>query len=277
MATGGAAPDPIPPVGDPPVCVHNRAFAPGVLLALSGAGDDLLQAVTPNELTIAWKNGTHFYVSDWDGDAEVFGAPLEVAGGAAYSSVALSPDGLVLVGIKSDLTVVEQTRGVGEAFDDANPDAGDFEEFNASLATVPLANQVLADAVVGADETSFFFSHFSSTYSGSYASVFESHRSGGVWGFASADLGKLLYGSDQKRCIPTGVSSDSLTLFYFDQIKDEVRAAWRVNPQVQFDYSEAFDLGTGATAAVPSGGCARIYYSAQGANDLDLFVSQVTP
>ena len=276
-AMGGAAPDPIPPVGDPPVCVHERTFAQGGLLALSAAGDDLLQAVTPTESTIAWKNGDHFYIADWDEDAEAFGAPLEVAGGAQYSAVSLSPDGLVLIGVTHELSVLEQTRAAGAAFADADPGAGDFEEFNATLATIPVANQVLADAVVSADEASFFFSHFSSTYSGSYASVYESHRSGGVWSFSSSDLGKSLYGSEQKRRVPTGVSSDSLTLFYFDQVSGDFRAAWRVNTQVPFNYSEVLALGTGTKSAAPNAACTRIYFSAQGANGLDLFVSSVGP
>jgi hypothetical protein len=191
--------------------------------------------------------------------------------------VSLSPDGLVLIGVKDDLSVVEQTRGVGEAFDDANPSAGDFAEFNATLATVPIANQVLADPVIGADDASFFFSHFSSSYSGSYARVYESHRSGTAWSFASADLGKVLYGSEQKRRVPTGVSSDSLTLFYRDDVNGDFRAAWRVNTQVQFNYSEVLDLGAGVEAAAPNAPCSRIFYSAQGANDLDLFVAQVEP
>lgn len=274
---GGAGPDPLPPTGDPPLCVPGRAFAAGTRLPLSGAGDDLLQAITPDDLTIAWKNGDQFFVADWDGENGVFAAPQEVAGGAQYSAVTLSPDGLQLIGIKQDFTVVEQTRGALEAFDDATPEAGDFAEFNAARASIPLANQVLADVLVGWNDASLFFSHFTAGYSGSRATVFESFRSGGSWTFATPDLGERLYAQDEKRRIPTGVSADLLTLFYVDEVNGDFRAAWRVNTQVPFDYSEVLVLGTGVQAAAPTASCQRIYYSAPGTNGLDLFVSDATP
>jgi hypothetical protein len=275
--SGGAGPDPIPPVGDPPICPHALKLTQGTLVALSGGGDDLLEAITPDELTIAWKNGSHRYIADRNDIGFPFGAPLEIVNAAQYRSVSLSSDGLTLVAVTNDLAVVQQTRAAGEAFDDASPAAGDFQAFNTTVATIPLANQVLADAVISANDASFFFSHFVSTDAGSYESVHESHRSGGVWDFSSPNLGKLLYASDQQRRIPTGVSSDTLTLFYLDEVQGDFRAAWRVNPQVQFNYSEALDLGVGTTSAVPNEPCTRIYYSAQGASDLDLFVSSVAP
>jgi hypothetical protein len=276
-AAGGAAPDPIPPEGDPPTCAHGLKFGAGVALAISATGDDLLQAITPDELTIAWKTGDQFYVADRDDVSLPFGTPLAVVGSAQYSAVALSPDGLQLVGIKQDLSIVEQTRGAGEAFSDAAPAAGDFQDFNTTRSSIPLSAQGLADPVVAADDASFFYSHFTSSDVGSHATVFESHRSGAAWSFSSADLGKLLYADGLKRRMPSGVSSDGLTLFYFDQVNDDFRAAWRVNLQVPFDYSEKLALGTGVRAAAPSSACARIYFSAQGAADLDLFVAEATP
>lgn len=274
---GGAGPDPIPPTGDPPLCAHGRAFAPGTRLPLSGAGDDLLQAITPDDLTIAWKNGDHFFVADWDGDLGGFLAPHEVAGSAQYSAVTLSPDGLQLIGIKQDLSIVEQTRSALEAFDDAAPQAGEFAEFNATRASVPLANQVLADVIVGWNEAALFFSHFTTGYAGSRATVYETFRSGGAWSFSTPDLGKLLYAKDEQRRIPTGVSADLLTLFYVDEVNGDFRAAWRVNTQVPFDYSEVLALATGVKAAAPTASCQRIYYSAPGTNGLDLFVADATP
>ena len=276
-ALGGAGPDPIPPVGDPPLCARGRVFGAGMPLPLSGIGDDVLQAITPDELTIAWKNGEHFFVSDWDGEHGVFAEPREVAGGAQYRSVALSPDGLQLIGIKLDVTVVEQTRNALQPFDDAEPSAGDFQSFNATLASIPVANQQLGDPVVGPDDSSFFFSHYTTSYMGKHATVFESRRSGGAWSFSAPDLGELLYAEDQKRRIPTGISYDSLTLFYRDEVQGDFRAAWRVNAQVPFDHSEVLELPDGTIAAAPGASCQRIYYSAPGANGLDLFMAEAVP
>jgi hypothetical protein len=82
--------------------------------------------------------------------------------------------------------------------------------------------------------------------------------------------------SGAKRRVPTGLSSDSLTLFYRDDVKGDFRATWRVNPTVFFDYSEVLALGAGTRAAAPNAACKRIYFSAQGQTDLDLFVSELT-
>jgi len=277
LPLGGAGPDPLPPVGDPPVCSHGRAFAAGTRLALSGAGDDVLQAITPDELTIAWKNGAHFYVADFDVDGAVFSAPHEVTAGAQYRAVTLSRDGLQLFGVTQQLAVVEQTRGPLEAFDDPSPGDGAFAGFNATRSSIPLADQELADLVAGPDDTSLFFSHFTTGYTGSRPTLFETHLADGAWSFSNPDLGKLLYANDELRRIPTGISSDKLTLFYLDEVNGDFRAAWRVNTQVPFDYSEVLELATGVRAAAPTASCQRIYYSAPGTNGLDLFVTDAAP
>jgi hypothetical protein len=172
---------------------------------------------------------------------------------------------------------VEMTRAAGEAFDDAAPGEGAFADFNTTLSGIPLSNQVLADAVLDADEGSFFVSHYQSTDTSNRATILESHRSGDYFGFATADLGTALYAQGNQRRIPTGVSSDLLTLFYFDEVEDELRAAWRINLQQPFKAPEALALGTGARAAAPNRACTRLYFSAQGDDDLDLFSIDVTP
>jgi len=276
MAGAGPVPDPTPPVGDPPICPHDKSWAQGTRLAISGAGDDVLQAITPDELSIAWKNGAHFYVADRDDSAAAFGAPHEVANGAQYNSVALSSDGLLLVAIRDDLRVVEQVRTAGEAFSDPDPGPGDFQDFDNTLATIPLPNQVLTDAVLGGDDASFFFSHYLSSDAGSRPSLRESRRSNGGFSFGGPNPGELLYASGAKRRVPTGVSSDLLTLFYFDQVKGDFRAAWRINTQEPFTYSETLSPGAGTQAAAPNQACNRLYYSADGSDGVDLFTSNVS-
>lgn len=273
LPVGGAGPDPLPPVGDAPICAHGLAFSAGTQLALSSAGDDLLQAVTPSALTIAWKNGEHFYVSDFDVQGGVFLAPHEVAGSSRYRAITLSPDGLRLFGVTHELAVVEQTRAPLEAFADAEPGAGAFADFNTTRSSIPLASQELSDLVAGPDGASLFFSHFSSSSTGSRPTLFEARLAEGKWSFANPNLGKLLYAEDELRRVPTGVSSDRLTLFYLDEIEGDFRAAWRVNTQEPFDYAEVLELGAGVEAAAPTASCQRIYYSAPGSNGLDLFVA----
>jgi hypothetical protein len=280
LGHAGEGGEPTPPVGDPPVCLHDATWSDHTKLAISAPGDDLLQAVTHSGNTIAWKNGDTFYIADRDldyvlkpGDRGLpFDSPLPVAGSAAYSSVALSPDGLTLIALRHDLTVVELARNAGEAFDDASPGPGDFADFNGTLATIPAANQVLCDPVMSADGEAFFFSHFADGQSGSHATVYESRRSGGAWQYGSSNLGGVLVAQDDARRIPTGVSVDLLTLFYRDEVEGDFRAAWRVNPTVPFTRTETLAFGETAAAA-PNSACTTIHYSAQGENDLDLFVT----
>ena len=104
----------------------------------------------------------------------------------------------------------------------------------------------------------------------------ESHRAGGLWQFTGNNVGVLLNASGAKRRIPTGLSSDLLTLFYKDEVSGDFRAAWRVNPNVQFLHAEALPLPVGTVAAAPNPDCSRIYYSAPGAAGIDLFVTPVT-
>lgn len=281
LGQAGEGGGPIPPVGDPPICLHGATWGDHTLLTISAPGDDLLQAVTHSGNTIAWKNGDTFYIADRDLDHVLeqgerglpFDSPMPVAGSAAYAAVTLSPDGLKLIALRNDLTVVELERNAGEAFDDATPSVGDFSDFNATLASIPTSGQVLRDPVMSADGAAFFFSHFSDYQSGNHATVYESRRSGEAWQYGNSNLGGVLLAEDDARRIPTGVSGDLLTLFYQDEVEDDFRAAWRVNPTVPFTHTETLTLGEGTRAAAPNSACTALHYSAQGANDLDLFVA----
>jgi hypothetical protein len=269
----GGTPDPIPPVGPTPLCTQGAAFAGGTLVALSGPGDDLLQSLTPDELTIAWKNGDDYFVADRTDASAAFGTPLAVAGGAQFLAVSLRSDGRLLVAITEAQSVVQMSRLEGEAFDAATAVEGDFEAFNSTLSGSPEPGKTLTDAVLSAGDDSFYYSYYLLGDDRNKATLFESRRDAGSWTFGGLDLGTALYGKPSARRVPTGVSSDNLTLFYRDEVGGDFRAAWRVNTQVPFDHTEALTLGTGTQAAAPSADCAKLYYSAQGATDLDVFVA----
>jgi hypothetical protein len=278
LGQAGDPGEPIPPVGDPPVCLTDATWTEHSLLAISGPGDDLLQSVTHNGTTIAFKNGDTFYVADLDLDYVLqpgdhglpFDAPKAVVGSADYTSVALGPDGLTLIALRKDLTVVELERNVGEAFDGASANAADFADLNATISTIPAANQVLTDAVLSADGESLFFSHYGS---GSDSTVHEGQRSAGLWQYGNSDLGDVLLADEGARRVPTGISGDLLTPFYRDEVEGDFRAAWRINPTVPFNTSQVMSFAEGTVAAAPNGACTKVHYSAPGDNDLDLFVT----
>lgn len=273
LSSMGGTPDPIPPVGPTPLCTQGAAFAAGTLVALSGSGDDLLQSITPDELTIAWKNGDDYFVADRSDPSAAFGAPLQVAGGASFLAVSLRGDGRLLLAITEEQSVVQISRLEGEAFDAATAVEGDFEAFNSTLSGSPEPGKVLTDAVLNAGDDSFYYSYFLLNDDRNKATVFESRRDAGAWTFGGLELGTPLHGTPSARRIPTGVSSDNLTLFYRDEVEGDFRAAWRVNTQVPYGHTEALALGSNTQAAAPNADCAKLYYSAQGASDLDLFVA----
>lgn len=272
-SVGGTGNPPEPPVGDPPICPPGATFATGSPLAISGAGDELLQAITPDETTIAWRSGDEFFVADRSGVEFPFDTPMLVPGSSDLQAVTLSADGLRLIGVGKDRRVIEMVRQSTLPFDDEHLSEGDFELFNAAIASDPTPGLVLLDAVVSTDAESFFYSYFLDGGVGSGPTLYESGRSGGFWTLASADLGALLYRSEGQRRVPTGLSSDSLSLFYRDEVEGDFRVAWRVNTQVPFDHVEVLDIDADVEAAAPNRQCTRIYYSAPGEQGLDIFTS----
>lgn len=261
----------IPPVGPSPLCLQQVVWAEGARIALSGAGDEVLQAVTPNELTIAWKSGSEFYVADRAQAGDAFGAPMLLADSGNYQAVSLSADGLKLVALSAtSKEYFELVREPGQAF--GEPSEGDFSEFNTALRGDPTPGVTLADAVLSADDESFFYSYFRSDGVG--ASAFESQRNGGYWALAGTQLGTVLDADGSgKRRIPTSLAADGLTLFYRDEIEGDFRAAWRVNRNEPFEHAEPVSPAAGTVAAAPNGDCSMLYFSAPGTEGIDLFVS----
>jgi hypothetical protein len=271
VASGGSG-EVFPPIGPDPACPKGVAWATGTRLNISGAGDDELQSIAPNELTIAWKSGADFYIAERVHTNAEFGPALLVEGDSQYSAVSLHDDGLGLVAVKG-LKVVELTRQPGEAFSDASSSEGAFSAFNTGINGDPSPDKELHDAVLGAGAQAFFYSQFSTGMEGAAPS--EARLREGLWTSTGQSLGAH-FGSDAagNRRVPTGVSSDVLTLFYRDEVEGDFRAAWRVNDQQMFDHVEAVTVATGISAAAPNYTCGRLYYSAPGTEGIDIFVSE---
>lgn len=271
-STGGTS-EPIPPIGDPPRCAHGATWGQGSLVAHSSDDDDLLQSITSSELSLAWKAGDEFYVADRTDTLGQLGPAQRVEGGSAYLAVTLTEDGLGLVAVTKALSMVELSRSPGGVFDATTAVEGAFADFNGSVASSPDPGKVLAEPVLGAQGESLFYTYYSTELSGTQPTLRESRRIDGSWSFVSMSLGSLLEGTVSERRIPTGLSTDGLTLFYADEVEGDFRMAWRINPTVPFDYSETLDLGTVVYAAAPNSACDRVYFSAEGESGLDLFVS----
>ena len=264
-----------------PNCAKNGTWLAGVALGVSTAGDDLLDAVTPDELSIAWTvvqgaNKTVHY-ADRTATSAPFTARSLTSGLFTNDRVALSSSGLRLLVVDADgQGFSELTRASrSDAFDPSSPSAASYPNLNGSLGP----GQAYGDPVLAADDAVFYYSVYGvgadggPSGGGAAATIFRAARllGGDVWPAGtplSGSTGLFPQGSLRQR--PTGLSSDQQTLFVWDEITGTERAA-AIDSTGTFSSFE--DLGARSLAA-PSGDCTTLYYSAAGAGSIDLFVAK---
>jgi hypothetical protein len=273
----GAGGFPQPPAA---LCHTDAVWEAGTPLTISTGSSDVLDAVTPDQLTIAWTTGTDggatVQYADRATSAVAFGAPVTLAAGSfATDRAALSADGLRLVVVSADgqsfLEAIRASRTApGNTF--GVPAVGTYA--NLDVAGPPLAGQSYGDPVLSADDHFFYYSVFGA---GITATVYSSARvfGGDPWppGSPVASTPALEAQGAQRRR-PTGVSSDGQTLFFWDEVTAIERAVWINESTGSFDLF--VDLGAKSMAA-PDTACDRLYYSAQGASSEDLFVAASAP
>jgi len=260
-----------PPVG--PVCSPTATWGAGTLLAISTASDDVLDAITPDALTIVWTEGTGagatVQIADRAANTDPFGTPQALpAGQFTTDRVAISPDGLTLVVVNANAQgyseLTRAARSSSSAFGAAT--TGSYSNLDQAL---PVGASC-GDPVLNADDTAFFYS----LYGGSQtATIFRTARllSTDAWPEGAAlasSTGLAAMGALRQR--PTGIASDEQTLFVWDEITGTERAAW-IDASTG-NYDMFVDLGSRSMATTDST-CSHLYYSARGASSIDLFVA----
>jgi len=267
----------------PPKCNPGMQWGAGTKLPISTGQADLFGAVTPDELTIAWMTtaGAVLY-ADRNAATDPFGAPQTLTAGVALDRVALSPDGLTLIVVTTNrIALAQVTRGSrGNAFSstlDLVPFASlDPLATEGDAGTSP-SHGFFADPMLSADGQFLYYSQ----YGVSTLTMCESYRKTGdtsPWGQGRNLLESQLGAPDTTgaRMIPTGMSSDDLTLFYWDGVAKTEKAAFRDNALSNNTFKQFLTLGATYRNAAPVGTCGRIYYcdgppSSDGGADLDLF------
>ncbi|HEX7667054.1 MAG TPA: hypothetical protein VF407_21135 [Polyangiaceae bacterium] len=255
------------------------AFGAGGLLALSTNGDDRLDSVTPDELSIAWTVGTGgtavLYYADRALASDAWGTPQSFAAGTYTADrVALSPNGLRLVVVKADRSGFEElTRtnrtGTGSTFTLPTDPEGPFTN-NVNF-LVPSGSSV-GDPVIDSSDTDFFYSQYDGTGG---KTIFKANRLGlsydESWGIGFAiDGDSSLEAVGSARRQPTGVSADARTLFLYDQTTSTERVTTLSTSSGA--WGATVDYGQHLYAA-PTESCGSLYYSAAGASTLDLFTA----
>jgi hypothetical protein len=281
--TDGGASDAPPDVVVPPKCGVTMQFQAGTKLPISTAEPDLFGAVTPDELTIAWMTtaGAVLY-ADRNAATDPFGAPQTLTAGVALDRVALSPDGLTMIVVTTSRnTLAQTTRGSrGSAFSstlDLSPFASlDPLSQEGDSGTTPTHGS-FADPMLSEDGQFLYYSQtgvFTLTMCESYRKTGDTSP----WGqgrnlqesqFSAPDTSGV-------HMIPTGMSSDDLTLFFWDGVAKTEKAAFRDNALKDNTFKQFLTLGPTYRNAAPVGSCGRIYFcdgppNGDGGADLDLF------
>jgi hypothetical protein len=261
------------------VCNPSASWGAGALLSISSALDDELDAITPDELTIAWTEGTGstatIQVADRASSTAAFDAPQAIpAGSFSTARAALSPDGLTLVVVDADgqgfseLTRSSRTAP-GNTF--GSPATGPFTNF---LDALP-AGESYGDPVLSADDNAFYYSIYAPQplpdAGATTTTIFRAARliPTDMWPLGApltTSTGLDAQGTLRKQ--PTAISSDEQTLFFWDQVTGTERAAFIDESTGAFD--DFVSLGA-RTMAAPNAACTTLYYSAAGASSVDLF------
>lgn len=253
------------PDGGPPLCRPDTRWGAATVVPVS-TDEARFAAITPDELTIAWTSTFEglpiLHYADRRATPDPFGDDLTIAATADYFAadrVAVSPDGLRIVVVRSD------RKGFGEFIRTARfgeftqaPSAVAFAQINAKGQTLS-EDESFGDPIVSADDFAFYFSQFGGDLS---STIYEAVRSGSAaWPVGTAVAGDMLKIEESKRRRPTGISSDRLTLFYWDESSSSERAAFR--PDRNWPFDSMIELQNRAEAQ-PNAGCTQLYFSTAG-------------
>ena len=237
-------------------------------VAATGASERLL-SITADELDLVFERGGKLYRAHRSAASDVFGSAAAVTVPVGYglsAGAALSADAKTLI------LVASSGQGFG-----ALTRASRTVAFGAVVNTAPFlalnqrAEQTMeqyAAPVLAPNGNSLVFTAFTPEPAGGFpvgvvgrSVVYESVWSTGSWAMPSAISHNLFDGTTLKRPLPSGLSSDSRTLFYFDEGTSKEVARFRDRPDAPL-YT-VVDLGARA-GAVPNAACNVLYYSSSG-------------
>jgi len=252
-ATGGSAAV-VPATCDPKVMWGASAPVAG----LSSAASETLLAVTPDELDLAFLREGAVYVAHRSTTGATFtlGSPLVIpAGWTAAHGAALSADGkrLLLVSDPDQKMLGELTRSNRSTAFSGPMDTSAFTAVNLdSIYT----GKVYASPTLSADDDQLLFN---SSFLETDSTIVVSSRTGqSAWSTPKELSAGTFDGSGGKRRLPTGMSADGRTLFYFNEESAQEEARWRATSSVESPLYDMLSLGARRGAA-PNSACNRLY------------------
>jgi hypothetical protein len=260
IAGRGEEPEPCMEAQEEPpasgVCEPGANWGAGEPVAVMADAGDPFVAVTPDERTLLFLHVTSVgeaMIADRADASDDFGTPVPVG---IDGVVGMSPDGLRVIVRAFDGTLEEATRSApGEEF--GTPAEGAFTLVNAAAAADGAS--ITAPVIAPDDRTLYYLAV---PPSGTEYPLHVSTRAGaGAWPVGTAVEACELRAFQGFNPTPTGVSSDGLTLFFWDSFYGVARAAFREDADGPFVWFE--ELGPIVAAQVNTG-CNRLYYSDDG-------------
>ena len=254
----GAAGSPIKP--GPSTCAQTATWStPASVDGVSTAAAESLLSVTADELDLAFLRAGVLYVAHRSKASAAFdvGSPITIpAGWSAKQGAALSGDGkrLVLVSDPDQKKLGELTRTTREEPFAAEVDESAFSNVNQNAI---YTGKIYASPVVsGRDEQLFFNSSFPDAAS----TVVVSTRSNGSPWTAPVTLTPVVFdgSGSAKRRLPTGISADERTLFYFNEESSQEEARFRASSALSSALYDMLSLGH-RRGATPNSACDRLY------------------
>ena len=254
----------------PGACSEDSAWASSTPLpGISTAASERLLSITADELDILFLRDGALLTAHRDLARAEFGAAAAVSvaeGFAVDGGAALSTDGKTMVLIAMDgQSFAAFTRPSRTGTFDATPDTTSFTGINQrALQTM----QHYAAPGLAPNGKTFVFSGFTPEPEAGFPSgvegvsvVYESAWTGAGWAMPESISQDLFDGTSSDRALPSGLSSDSRTLFYFDEGSGKQLARFRDRPDAPL-YT-VVDLGA-RDGAAPDARCDRLYYSSDG-------------
>ena len=251
------------PQAVPAACDQLAAWSAAVTVpGVSSAASETLLALTPDELDLAFLRDGALYVAHRSAAAATFssGSPLAVPiGWTAAHGAALSADGkrLLLVS-EPDQKLGEWTRSDRQTAFSGEVDVSAFAAVNQDS---DFTGRVYASPSISAGDDQLFFS---SSFLDTDSTIVVSSRTGTApWSAPRTLSAGVFDGSGGKRLLPTGVSADGRTLFYFNEQSAKEEARWRATNSVSSALYDMLSLG-GRRGAIPNARCNRLYSDSNG-------------
>jgi len=269
---GGAAglePGMVIPV-EPGACSETTKWgSPTPLTGVSSNADEQLLSITADELDIVFVRGATVQRAHRQSAADDFGTSSSITIPDGYdvgAGATLSSDGKTLILVATDgQGFAALTRASRTGAFSATADTTPFLGLN-QRAVQTLEHYVAP--VLAPDGKSLVFTGFTPEPAQGFpegvegtAIVYESLWSTASWAMPESISQGLFDGTTAARPLPSGLSSDSRTLFYFDEKTSKEVARFR--DRADAPLYTLVDLGA-RDGAVPNAKCDVVYYSSTG-------------